>query len=302
MDNNQESLTYFVLKKRPIFTHIILSFVTVGIWILIYFVCGIISDFNINDEDELDHNSKSKSECYYVKKKNVVSPSIQHKVSELVAQKQELIEDISSLAKEKQQLSDTVKFIDESIKEGNRQQLLKEVVALEHDKERLSNLKNKLSNEVNKLAFQKGMIETEIIELEEKRKGIFVSNENDSLSIEYIDNLTNGLDFEQCFASILGRLGYTDIQVTSGSGDFGIDVLAKKDDILYGFQCKLYSSSVGNDAIQQAYSGKVHYSCNIAIVVTNNYFTEQAIEQAKETNVILWDRKTLIRKIKDANN
>lgn len=302
MENNQESFAYFVLKKRSILTHIVLSFVTAGIWILIYFICGIISDSNVNDKNELDHNIKGKSERYYIKKKNVVSPSIQHEISKLVAQKQELIEDISALTKEKQQLSDTVKLIDESIRDENRQQLLKEVVVLEHDKERLSNLKNKLSNEVNKLAFQKGMIETEIIELEEKRKDMFVLNGNDSFSIEYIDNLTNGLDFEQCFASILSRLGYTDIQVTSGSGDFGIDVLAKKDDILYGFQCKLYSSSVGNDAIQQAYSGKVHYSCNIAIVVTNNYFTEQAIEQAKETNVILWDRRTLIRKIKDANN
>ena len=97
-------------------------------------------------------------------------------------------------------------------------------------------------------------------------------------------------------------LGYHNIEVTSSSGDFGIDVLAKdNNDILYGFQCKLYSNTVGNDAIQQAYSGKKHYNCDIAIVVTNNTFTEQAIQQARETQVILWDRKVLINKLKIIN-
>ena len=54
-------------------------------------------------------------------------------------------------------------------------------------------------------------------------------------SLEYIDSLTSGLDFEKTFALILDKLNYTDIAVTSGSGDFGIDVLATKDDVLYGF-------------------------------------------------------------------
>ncbi len=49
---------------------------------------------------------------------------------------------------------------------------------------------------------------------------------------------------KKLFALILDKLNYTDIAVTSGSGDFGIDVLATKDDVLYGFQCKLYSNSV----------------------------------------------------------
>lgn len=298
MEDNQENFTDFVLRKRTITTHILLTIITFGIWIFIYFICSINTDFTLNTQETKPYKRKH----YYLKKKNIVSPKIQFDISKLVSQKQELLSEISLLKENKNELGDTVRLINESIKDTHRQQLLKEVIELERSKEKLSNLKSKLSDEVNKLAFQKGMLENEIIELEETRKGIFVSKENDSLSIEYIDNLTNGLDFEKSFATILNRLGYLDIHVTSGSGDFGIDVIATKDDILYGFQCKLYSSSVGNDAVQQAYSGKVHYGCNIAIVVTNNYFTEQAIAQAKETNVILWDRKTLIRKIKDANN
>ncbi len=52
----------------------------------------------------------------------------------------------------------------------------------------------------------------------------------------------------------------------------------------------------GNEAIQEAYAGKTHYNCNVVIVVTNNYFTNQAEQQALDTQVILWDRDILKKK------
>lgn len=220
--------------------------------------------------------------------------------------------DISTLKKEKSQLKQECKELDEkykekqyqlsvidaSIKDSNRQKLIKEVVNLEHQNEKLLKAKSNLLESVNKLEFQKSMLESEILDLEEEKEKLAI-NANQSISIEYIDNLSDGLEFEQCFAIILKQLGFDNIEVTSSSGDFGIDVLAKdNNNILYGFQCKLYTSPVGNDAVQQAYAGKAHYNCDIAIVVTNNTFTDQAIQQARETQIILWDRKILKSKIK----
>ena len=112
----------------------------------------------------------------------------------------------------------------------------------------------------------------------------------------YIDNLA-GYEFEEFIASLLNNLGY-EAKVTQESGDYGIDVVAIKDNIRYAIQCKNYSQPVGNKAIQEAYSGKNYYDCHVAIVVTNNHFTTNAINQAKMNKVVLWDRNKLEELIK----
>jgi restriction system protein len=103
----------------------------------------------------------------------------------------------------------------------------------------------------------------------------------------------NGHDFEYFCADLLKKNGFYDVEVTQSSGDHGIDILAEKDDITYAIQCKCYTSSIGNSAIQQAHTGKSYYKKDIAVVLTNQYFTQQAIEEAKEIGVKLWDRDKL---------
>lgn len=118
-------------------------------------------------------------------------------------------------------------------------------------------------------------------------------------SVEDTDGM-EGHVFEEYCASILRQNGFSDVKVTQGSGDYGIDILAKKDSVTYAIQCKCYSGSVGNKAVQEAYSGKTFYNCMVAAVLTNSYFTEAAIETAKRNAVVLWDRDTLDRMIKNA--
>ena len=67
---------------------------------------------------------------------------------------------------------------------------------------------------------------------------------------------SDGLSFEYTCASILRKRGFSNVDVTKGSGDQGIDVLAWKGGTKYGIQCKLYASPVGNKAVQEAYAGK----------------------------------------------
>lgn len=111
-------------------------------------------------------------------------------------------------------------------------------------------------------------------------------------TLEEIDNL-NGLEFENYISHLLKINGYKEIEITPASGDFGIDILAKKDDIKYGIQCKNYSSQVGSESIQEAYSGKQYYNCHVGVVVTNNYFTKHAKQLAEKNGIILWDREKL---------
>jgi len=107
-----------------------------------------------------------------------------------------------------------------------------------------------------------------------------------------IDNM-EGHDFEYFCADILRKNGFINVEVTQGSGDHGIDVLAEKDDITYAIQCKCYSSNIGNAAVQQAHTGKTLYHRDVAVVMTNQYFTQQAKEEAQTLRVKLWDRDKL---------
>lgn len=114
-----------------------------------------------------------------------------------------------------------------------------------------------------------------------------------NLGIAQVDCM-NGEEFERYCAALLGKNGFTRIQMTPGSGDQGIDILAWKDQVKYGFQCKCYSRPVGNRAVQEVYSGKNFYNCNVGVVITNSSYTASAKELAKKNGIWLWDRKKMM--------
>ena len=107
----------------------------------------------------------------------------------------------------------------------------------------------------------------------------------------------DGHDFEQFCAEVLQRCNYQNIHVTRDSGDQGVDIIAIKYGVRYAFQCKRYSSKLGNKPVQEVHTGKQFYSCQTGVVITNNYFTRGAEDAARRVGVQLWDRDTLIRKM-----
>lgn len=113
------------------------------------------------------------------------------------------------------------------------------------------------------------------------------------------DNM-DGHTFEYFCADLLSKNGFTDVEVTKGSGDQGIDVIAYKDGMKYGIQCKCYSSDIGNKAVQEAFAGKTYYNCHVAAVLTNRHFTKSAKELSYSNKVLLWDREKLEELIENA--
>lgn len=126
-------------------------------------------------------------------------------------------------------------------------------------------------------------------------------NERIELYNNNFDCMT-GTDFEMFCADILRKNGFNSAEVTKGSGDHGVDILAEKDDVTYAIQCKCYSSNIGNAAVQQALTGKKLYHRDIAVVLTNQYFTHQAKEEASALGVKLWDRDKLNDMIEKSKN
>lgn len=110
----------------------------------------------------------------------------------------------------------------------------------------------------------------------------------------------DGHSFEQFCAKILKANSFESVRVTQGSRDQGVDIIAFKDGIKYGIQCKCYSSDIGNKAVQEVFAGKTFYECHVGVVLTNQHFTKAAIELAKKNGILLWDRKKLIELINKA--
>lgn len=106
---------------------------------------------------------------------------------------------------------------------------------------------------------------------------------------EQIFDDMEGKDFEDYCADLLDAKGFENVETTPDSHDYGIDLIADKDGISYAIQCKCYSSPVGIKAIQEAYAGKDYYGSMIAVVMSNQRFTKNAVEFAAKLNVILWD-------------
>ncbi len=103
-------------------------------------------------------------------------------------------------------------------------------------------------------------------------------------------DLMEGRDFEQYCAVLLRNRGFLEVEVTKGSGDYGIDILAEKDGVTYAIQCKCYGQPVGVKAVQEAYAGRDYYDRMVGAVLTNQYFTTPAVEAAKKLKILLWDR------------
>ncbi len=121
------------------------------------------------------------------------------------------------------------------------------------------------------------------------------SNNNKEVNFDSM----NGEQFERFCCHLLIKNNYSDVTLTKTSGDQGIDIIAYKDNIKYGFQCKCYSTDVGNDAVQEVFAGKTFYKCNVGIVLTNQNFTPSAINLAENNGVVLWGRYELLRLIRN---
>ena len=99
-----------------------------------------------------------------------------------------------------------------------------------------------------------------------------------------------GHEFEYYCADLLKNKGFLEVEVTKGSGDYGVDILAEKDGITYAIQCKCYQAPVGIKAVQEAYAGRDYYDRMVGVVMTNQYFTSPAVDAARKLKILLWDR------------
>ena len=224
-----------------------------------------------------------------------------------------LSQEIEILNKEKRELSLELKKLTESKKEINLklEEKKRELGILNYDNsEYINNLKesNKESMEIyienleSEILHKQKVLDSlsnKINNIEEFLTFHDQMNDNCIYQLNYLDSL-DGIQFEQKCAQLLILNGFSNVIVTQATNDYGIDIIAEKDNKKYAIQCKNYNSSVGNSSVQEAFTGKEFYKCDQAVVLTNNYFTDNAAILANKTHVLLWDREYLKDLIKNA--
>ncbi len=105
---------------------------------------------------------------------------------------------------------------------------------------------------------------------------------------------TTGREFEFDCAQVLLRRGWS-VQVCGGPGDQGLDIIATKDCVSVGIQCKLHAGPVGNSAVHQAAHGSMYHKTHYAVVVSRSGFTDAARDAAQRTQTLLVDPPNLPR-------
>lgn len=94
------------------------------------------------------------------------------------------------------------------------------------------------------------------------------------------------VDFEAYCATRLEAAGW-DANVTSTTGDQGVDVIAQKGDVRLALQCKLYTGTVGNSAVQEIIGGMAYEGATVGAVVTNAEYTKSARSLAERAGIHL---------------
>ncbi len=112
--------------------------------------------------------------------------------------------------------------------------------------------------------------------------------ERDRIRSSYVLNL-DPYEYEEYVAEELRSEGFTNVDTTPKSGDYGADVLAYDGDRRVCVQCKRYAPGhlVGVKAVQEIYSAKDYYGCDDAYIYTTSDYSPAAVEMANELGVVL---------------
>lgn len=113
--------------------------------------------------------------------------------------------------------------------------------------------------------------------------------------IQDVDTMT-GVQFEYFLKLIFSQKGYK-VQTTKVTGDYGADLVMTSGDKRIVVQAKRYSKRVGIKAIQEVVSSIAFYKASEGWAVTNNEFTDAAVQLAKANEIKLIERNELINMI-----
>lgn len=88
-----------------------------------------------------------------------------------------------------------------------------------------------------------------------------------------------------CYA-LLQSNGW-EVLLTEAGADFGVDLIAVKNNVQIAIQCKKYKNTIGIKAVQEIFTGSKYHDCDHAIVCSNVGYSKNAQKLAQNLNVKL---------------
>ena len=99
--------------------------------------------------------------------------------------------------------------------------------------------------------------------------------------------------FKEFTVSLFREMGYA-VEITSGTGDNGIDLLLRKNNQLSAVQCKRWSVPVGEAVVRDFYIALMSSGAQSGYVVTTSTFTSHAYSFAQGKPIQLVDLEALV--------
>ena len=109
----------------------------------------------------------------------------------------------------------------------------------------------------------------------------------------YAQNTKDG-GFEKFCLAFITKLGY-ECEITKGSNDGGVDIIAVNDGVSTGFQCKNWDSTVGVSVIREIEGARVALGLDNGAVLTTTTFTKAAEEEAEKIGIKLYNWSAIAR-------
>lgn len=99
---------------------------------------------------------------------------------------------------------------------------------------------------------------------------------------------------------LLERDGWK-VELTPKSGDYGADLVIRRQGVKVVVQAKRWKKPVGVKAVQEALAARDIYRADEAWVVTNSTYSRAACRQAEASRIVLRDGDWLAHKIGELN-
>lgn len=112
-------------------------------------------------------------------------------------------------------------------------------------------------------------------------------NQHIAPELEQWDTLSNR-DFVNQLADFLIESGYEEVELIKAG-----TIVALKNGESYLFYCQRSDHPVAVTAIHELIANSRDFDLIKLVAITNDYFSDEAIDFAEETNVLLWNRETL---------
>jgi restriction system protein len=133
-----------------------------------------------------------------------------------------------------------------------------------------------------------------LVELIFDRVSQWASEDNSGSEQNRFDPNMSPMDYERFCAERFAAAGWS-TRLTKSSGDQGVDIICEANQRRLVVQCKLYSGSVGNAAVQEVIAAREYEYADLAAVVSNAPFTASAKELASAANVFLLHHDEIAR-------